>query len=162
MRKLGLTPKEILGAILVKLAEPQGKRSTRQMIYITDHVDKLFLSQEAFADLGIIPTGFPSTRCDSTDTHSASYQDVPTPSDAPTPCSYPRRTPPPPKLTEAPFPTTPENRSKILLQRYKASTFNTCEHQPLPLMDRPPLRLMIDPNATPTAHHSPIPIPLHW
>ena len=182
MRKLGLTPKEllpvclrmraandsqitILGAILVKLAEPQGKRSTRQMIYITDHVNKLFLSREACADLGIIPTGFPSTQCDSTDTHVSPDQDIPTPSDEPTPCQCPCRTPPPPKLAEAPFPTTPENRSKIeafLLERYKASTFNTCEHQPLPLMDGPPLRLMIDPNATPTAHHSPIPVPLHW
>ncbi len=26
----------------------------------------------------------------------------------------------------------------------------------------PPLRLMIDPLATPTAHHNPIPVPLHW
>ncbi len=24
------------------------------------------------------------------------------------------------------------------------------------------MRLMIDPNATPTVHHSPIPVPLHW
>ena len=24
------------------------------------------------------------------------------------------------------------------------------------------MRLMIDPQATPTAHHSPIPVPLHW
>ena len=24
------------------------------------------------------------------------------------------------------------------------------------------MRLMIDSNATPTAHHSPIPVPLHW
>ena len=182
MRRLGLTPKEllpvrlkmraannnpitILGAILATLAEPQGKRFTRQMIYITDHVDKIFLSQEACADLGIIPTGFPTTHCDSTDTHAASNQDHQPNPDAPPSCQCPRRTPPPPKLTEAPFPPTPENRSKIeayLLQRYQASTFNTCEHQPLPMMDGPPMRLMIDPNATPTAHHSPIPVPLHW
>ena len=29
-------------------------------------------------------------------------------------------------------------------------------------MNSPPMRLIIDPNATPTAHHSPIPVPLHW
>lgn len=29
-------------------------------------------------------------------------------------------------------------------------------------MTGPPLRLMIDPLATPTAHHNPIPVPLHW
>ena len=39
---------------------------------------------------------------------------------------------------------------------------STREHQALPLMDSPPMRLMIDPNATPVAHHSPIPVPLHW
>ena len=33
---------------------------------------------------------------------------------------------------------------------------------PCPGWMDPPLRLMIDPNATPTAHHSPIPVPLHW
>ena len=29
-------------------------------------------------------------------------------------------------------------------------------------MDGPPMRFMINPNATPIAHHSPIPVPLHW
>ena len=59
MRAANDSPITILGAILIRLAEPQGKRSTTQMVYITDHVDKIFLSQEACADLGIIPTGFP-------------------------------------------------------------------------------------------------------
>ena len=63
------------------------------------------------------------------------------------------------------LPTIPSHREKLqqyLLDYYGSSTFNTCEHQALPLMDSPPMRLMIDPNATPTAHHSPIPVPLHW
>ncbi len=67
--------------------------------------------------------------------------------------------------TPPPFPITEENRGKLeehLLHAYSSSTFNTCEHQPLPLMSGPPLRLMIDPLATPTAHHNPIPVPLHW
>ena len=51
---------------------------------------------------------------------------------------------------------------EYILKHYAASTFNTCEHQVLPLMDGPPLRLMIDPTATPSVHHSPIPVPLHW
>ena len=29
-------------------------------------------------------------------------------------------------------------------------------------MEGPPLHLMIDPDAKPVAHHSPIPVPLHW
>ena len=45
---------------------------------------------------------------------------------------------------------------------YKSSTFNKCEHQPLPMMEVPPLRLMVDPTAKPVAYHKPIPVPLHW
>ena len=30
------------------------------------------------------------------------------------------------------------------------------------MMEGPPMKLMIDPNAEPIAHHSPIPIPIHW
>ena len=37
-----------------------------------------------------------------------------------------------------------------------------CQHQPLPMMDSPPMRLMVDPEATPVAHHKPLPVPLHW
>ena len=150
---------KILGAILVKIAEPQGRRSSRQMVYITDHVSNLFLSRETCTDLGIIPTGFPTTLCSSTANQPAAITpDTPQP-DTPRPCPCPRRSQPPPILSELPYPATEDNRDKLekfLLDRYKASTFNTCDHQPLPLMDGPPLRLMIDPNAVPTAHHSPI------
>ena len=72
-------------------------------------------------------------------------------------------TPPPP--TTLPYPATEANREKLeqyLLDHYRSSTFNVCEHQSLPMMQGPPLRLMIDPQATPKAHHSPIPVPLHW
>ena len=66
--------------------------------------------------------------------------------------------------TSLPFPAREANREKLqqyLLDYYASSTFNTCEHQILPLMDGPPMRLMINPDAIPTAHHSPIPVPLH-
>ena len=55
-----------------------------------------------------------------------------------------------------------ETLRQFLLDNYKGSTFNTCEHQPLPMMSGPPLKVMIDPEATPFAYHSPIPVPLHW
>ena len=80
-------------------------------------------------------------------------------------CDCPRRELPPPLPTKLPFPATTENREKLqgyLLDYYKSSTFNTCEHQPLPLMSGPPLKLRIDPDAEPVAHHSPIPVPVHW
>ena len=149
---------KILGAILVKIAEPQDRRSTRQMVYITSQVNNLFHSREACTDLGIVPTGFPTTRCDSTATQATDVvTNTPQP-DTPRPCPCPRRTQPPTKLTELPYPATEDNRGKLenfLLERYKASTFNTCEHQPLPLT---PLRLMIDPNSTSLTY----PVPLHW
>ena len=30
------------------------------------------------------------------------------------------------------------------------------------MMDMPPLRLMVDPNAVLVAHHTPFPVPVHW
>ena len=64
-----------------------------------------------------------------------------------------------------PYPPAEENVEKLekwLLNYYKSSTFNVCEHQPLPMMSGPPMRLNINPEATPFAVHKPIPIPVHW
>ena len=80
-------------------------------------------------------------------------------------CDCPRRETPPPLPTSLPFPATTANREKLhhfILETYGSSTFNTCEHQPLPMMDGPPLHLMIDPDAKPVAHHTPVPVPIHW
>ena len=79
-------------------------------------------------------------------------------------CGCPRREQPPMPPTKLPFPATENNRLRLqeyLSRLYKASTFNTCEHQPLPLMKGPPMSLMIDKDAEPIAHHTPIPVPLH-
>ena len=80
-------------------------------------------------------------------------------------CDCLRRETPPPLPTTRPLPATTANREKLrqfILETYGSSTFNTCEHQPLPMMDGPPLHLMIDPDAKPVAHHTPIPVPIHW
>ena len=82
-----------------------------------------------------------------------------------TECGCPKRETPPPIPTNLPYPTTEEFRADLqqyLLDRYKSSTFNTCEHQSLPLMAGPPMQLMVDSNAKPVAHHTPVPVPLHW
>ena len=81
------------------------------------------------------------------------------------PCSCPTRSPPPDRPTTLPFPATEGNRQKLekyLLDLYSSSAFNTCEHQPLPMMSGPPLSLKIDPNAAPKPCHTPITIPVHW
>ena len=72
---------------------------------------------------------------------------------------------PPPIPEKLPYPATEENREKLekwLLEYYKGSTFNVCEHQPLPLMSGPPLEIHVDPEAEPQAVHTPIPVPVHW
>ena len=53
----------ILGAAILRLSgkDKDGKEhSTREVVYVTDCTDKLFLSREACTDLGIIPGTFPT------------------------------------------------------------------------------------------------------
>ena len=81
-------------------------------------------------------------------------------------CSCPRRQLPPSSPVVMPCSPTEANvpqLKKFLLDRYAASAFNICEHQPLPyLQGSPPLELHVDPTATPTAVHTPGAVPLHW
>ena len=148
----------ILGATILRLSGKNNmgeEKSTRQMVYVTDKSDKLFLSREACIDLGIIPNKFP-TMDEAEGTNSISATATSPPQQE---CQCPKRTKPPPIPTSLPYPATEANREKLqqyLLDYYNSSTFNTCEHQTLPLMEGPPMRLMIDPHAIPTAHHSPI------
>ena len=81
-------------------------------------------------------------------------------------CSCPKRTLPPTDKPVLPCAPTKENLpilKKYILDRYASSAFNTCQHQPLPLMkSNPPLKLHVDPNAKPVAVHTPAQVPLHW
>jgi len=151
----------ILGAVIFRLCgmdQPGSERVTRQIIYVTDSTDKFFLSWEACIDMGIISIHFPvigevpiPADCQllSTDYASSSWDIA--------------RLPPLP--TTLPCPATEENTPKLkqyLIDYYSSSTFNICEHQPLPIMEGPSMRVMIYPKAKPTAYHSPIPVPIHW
>lgn len=129
---------------------------SRQLTYFTGNLkDTVYLNREACTDLGMVSNDFPTIReperSAAAPLHTAD-------------CGCPIRQPPPPP-PKIPFSATEDNRDKLkafLLDHYKASTFNTCPHQPLPMMEGPPLRLNVDPNAEPTAYHKPIPVPLHW
>ena len=160
----------ILGAIILRLSgtSTSGQlHETREMVYVTNDSDKLFLSREACTKLGLISTTFPTVgetiRKDlsvSTAVDNDSADTALTKS-----CNCPRRALPPPKPDRLPFPATEANRERLqkwLLEYYRSSTFNTCQHQPLPMMEGPPLRIMINPDADPVAYHTPIPVPLHW
>ena len=139
---------------------------TRQMVYITDCSEKFFLSRGACVDLHIIPKDFPKIGETAHFCYAVLRNETGSPDSSPTNlCDCPRRRKPPPPPRRLPFPATDDNRERLqkyLLDFYRSSTFNTCDHQPLPLMEGPPLELMIDPTANPVAYHTPIPVPLHW
>ena len=169
----------ILGADILRITETNYRGETvetRQMTYITDCSDKLFLSWEACIAFGIISDSFPTIR----ETHASAITDIldnndyiaysntsqtDTCSDGTSLCDCPKCALPSAIPTELPFEACEDNRAKLqeyLLDHYKSSTFNTCEHQPLLLMKGSPLRLMINPDATPVAHHTPVHVPLQW
>ena len=171
---------KIIGAAIVRFSGKSKSNQmleTRQIVYVTRDSDKLFLSREACAALGIISKSFPTvgeTTPAPTEpglasaTADSSPQEPPPnlpDSSATSLCNCPRHQLPPPKPTQLPSSDAQPNREHLqqwLLDYYKSSSFNTCEHQPLPLMKSKPMRLMVDPNAKPVAKHTPVPIPIHW
>lgn len=162
---------KILGALVLRISgttKSGGTLQTRQIVYFTDSSDRLFLSKQACIALGIISKDFPTIgevrkpHADGIDSSSSGPQPT---CDSTPDCECPRRQAPPPLPTSLPFPATDENRGKLedwLLAHYRSSTFNVCEHQPLPMMSGPPMRLLVEPDAQPVAHHTPIPVPIHW
>lgn len=154
----------ILGAVILRYTGADlhnNEVSTRQLTYVTDCCDKLFLSREACVALGMISSQFPTIGEAST---QAAASTAPQPEALHT-CGCPLRQSPPTLLKTLPYSPTEANKPKLkkfLLDHYRTSTFNTCEHQTLPMMTGPPLALMINPDATPVAHHKPVPVPIHW
>ena len=175
LKKLGLKPSQLIptttamsaanhsrisisGALPLRISgqSPQGEtRTTRQLVYFTPSTNRIFLSKNACIALQLIPESFPSVGSASAAVHSTGAAV----------CDCPKRELPPPKPTSLPFAPTEDNREKLeewLLEYYKSSVFNMCEHQPLPMMSGPHMRIMIDKNVTPVAHHTPIPVAIHW
>ena len=153
----------ILGALPLTISgiSPTGStHTTRQLVYFSDSTDKMFLSKQACSSLGIISKNFPTVG------EALGTADIqPSETSVTRDCQCPSREPPPLLPTTLPFPASEENVEKLekwLLNHYKSSTFNVCSNQVLPMMSGPPMRLMIDPAATPVAFHKPIPIPVHW
>ena len=182
----------LLGGVLVTFSgkDCQGNtQTTRQLCYVAQDIDSVFLSRSACVDLGLISKSFPTIGAFITSNINAMSQNntenklneayVVNPSTsckqsasstatAPTSstCTCPRRELPPTVPTTLPFPPVPENRERSkdwILKHYASSAFNQCEHQPLPLMrDSPPIKLHVDPKAQPVAIHKPRPVPIHW
>ena len=149
----------ILGAVILRLSGKLGSGKA-QIGYVTDVIEGAYLSREACTTVGTFPRHFPRIG-------SATQQPMSFISAAASPrdCSCPIHTKPPPLPTALPFPATDANRTALqnwILDRYRSSTFNTCECLTRPLVEGPPLELHIDPEAKPIAVHKPIPVPLHW
>ncbi|RLC10819.1 MAG: hypothetical protein DRI57_19860 [Deltaproteobacteria bacterium] len=159
---------KILGAAILRFTGKDKNGTTletRQITYVTDSSDRLFLSKEACIHLGMITDNFPTVGEVNIQPSTHSVSDEQSHSGLTSECDCPRRELPPAPPRQVPFPATMSNRDSMqqfLVDHYKSSTFNTCEHQPLPMMEGPPLQLMIATDAKPVAHHTPIPEPVHW
>lgn len=160
---IGIDSKSLsyLGCVFLSLSTDT--HNTCQAVYVTTGVRGLYLSKRAQIDLGIIPENFPanSTSISASSTENANN----TTQSQLAECGCPKRSKPPPKPTHIPFPATEENRERLeewLRQRYADSAFNTCEHQPLPLMSGRPLDVHFIDGYSPKAYHTPIPVPHHW
>ena len=134
---------------------------THQITYITENSDKLFLSKQACIDLGMLTENFPTI------SETASNNEVSDTNNTiqNAKCGCHKRSLPPPLPTTLTLSCNrgqPREVTTVQLQYYASSTFNVCEHQPLPSMTGPPMKLMIEPDAKPVAYHTPIPVLIHW
>ena len=156
----------VQGAIIVEVAVVDSSginKTTKQMMYVSSKIGKAFLCREALVALGVIHPDFPSVPTQWPMEAIASVADQET-----TPCSCPKRGQKPPPVPTALPPGITATTDDLpalkqwLLDYYGATTFNTCEHQPLPMMNCEPLELHVDPKAKPTAIHKPAVVPIHW
>ena len=158
----------LLGAIFARVwgrSDTGDIVETKQMVYVTDAIERVFLNRDALLDMGIISPSFPTIGQFQTSAQYTQRTDAITTEKIS--CACPRRSEPPKLPTSLPegISASEDDREKLenwLLDYYSSSTFNICEHQRLPLMSGEPLHLYTDPNATPVAVHKPIPIPIHW
>ena len=168
MNGAGRSDLGVLGAVVMEFSCTGADNMnyvTRQLCYVCDKVDRVYLSRQALTDLCCITPQFPTPYPTTQSTHSSACigdnQD--------SPCSCPTRPAnPPPLPTKLPPGVNIADAGSVdvlkewLLQYYGSTTFNTCEHQPLPHMTGSPLQLHVDPKASPVACHKVVPIPLHW
>ena len=128
---------DLIGGIFLKFSAYDKKSSsirvTRQLCYVSRSVTGIYLSEEACIDLGYVTS--------STGIGGITEKNATT-------CHCPRRTLPPLDKPVLPCAPTIQNLPLIkqfILDRFASSAFNTCERQPLPLMDTaPPMRLFVD------------------
>ncbi len=153
----------LIGAVFLRLSALDtntGKRvSTAVMAYVTESTDCFYISRQAMTELGIIDKEFP--KVNSTTVSGISEKSANKKAD----CGCHTHQLPPNRPDKLPFKPSAENVDNMktwLLDRYAASTFNKCPHQRLPLMKGDPIKIHIDPAATPVAVYTAATVPIHW
>ena len=152
-------PLNILGAIFIRFSgstEESKSITSGALTYVSTDTDKFYLSREVLKDLGVIDQNFPQIK---PNMMSAGLENQATNGsekfigkDQLSTCGCLVRTKPPPRPDQLPFDCKEENIPKMrqwLLDRYASSTFNKCPHQTLPLMEGPPISILIDDEAKP-------------
>ena len=168
---------QLLGGVLLEVRPPGSTQregpTTVRLFYVASNVSRTYLSLSTLKTLGVVNVDFPKFRLPysvaaseqrKAEVPSCTNTGVVTPGQPA--CSCPRRTLPPDSPAKLPCPATEANLPQLkqfLLDRYASSSFNVCEHQPLPMLKgSPPLKLHVDPAAQPRAVHTPAVVPLHW
>ena len=139
-----------------------GTTSThREMLYFLKELSCVFLCKDALVGLGAINKEFPKVQSSVRGwvagvQGSNAYSAINHPCNGPdnyegeiAECGCPVRVLPP-EPPAMPCQATEENKEQLkqfLLDTYRASTFNTCQHHPLPMMHGPPLELFIQKDA---------------
>ena len=151
---------QIMGAVFLQIRGVDDQSglivSTAVMAYVSTSTEHMWLSQRSMKDLGIIEEDFPKVKA---------KPQLASMGDKKAECGCMRRESPPARPDSLPFPARPENVGKMkawLLDRFATSTFNKCRHQSLPMMKSEPLKIHIDPEATPVAAKTAATVPIHW
>ena len=149
---------DIRGAVFVRLSgvDSVGRTHTAPvMVYVSPDTEKFYLSREALVQLGVISKDFPQVGSAS----ASAVLDT-----TPSTCKCLPRAKPPTRPSRLPFTPSAANIPKMkqwILNRYEASTFNKCKHQPLQSMTGPEITLHIDESAPFKVAHVPSPVSLH-
>ena len=146
----------VIGAVIMEFycTEVDNKSyTTKQLCYICEKLDGVYLRRQELTDLWCISPQFP-VPLSTPPLHSKAVCTT----DNSEQCSCPTRPDhPPPLPTEVPPSIDISEAGSVdklkewILNYYESTAFNTCKHQPLHYMTGSPLQLHVDPQATPVA-----------
>lgn len=148
MKAINLNSVYIQRAILLHMSGQNSQGTPIKITWLCYVPTNYYLSRDACTGLGFISKDFPQIG-EAAAPLNKPHQNTPTME-----CHCLKQTSPPSLLMGLSFPATEKHCNdlrKWLIDHYNSSTFNTGKPQTLLLMEGPPLKLNINPNATPVA-----------